>query len=399
MTYKHKRHFVSAVAIVSAFLTACGGGGGAPEGGIGGSGAPMGSLRMSITDAPSCGYDAVNITVDKVSVNQNASAGDGDAGWVDIPVSPPQRIDLLGLQNGVLFTLGQTPLATGTYTQMRLVLASNSGADPLANSVVPTGGEETALTTPSAQQSGLKANVDIAVAANQLADFVIDFDACKSVVKAGNSGKYILKPVIEVVPNFISGVQGYVDLSLAGGSTLVSLEQDGLVVKSTVPDLTGKFVLEPVAPGTYDLVITAPGHATAVVTGVVVADALVTDVNASSADIVLPSSGEGTVLGAVATGLVPIDASLAASQLLSAGTMIEVGELPADADTGAYAFTLPVAAPVVAAYASGSALVFAPDVSAAGLYSVSATSGGAVKSAVLPPLAAGATLSQSFTFP
>jgi hypothetical protein len=399
MTYKHKRYFVSAVAAISAILTACGGGGGAPEGGIGGSGAPMGSLRMSITDAPSCGYDAVNITVDKVSVNQNAAAGDDDAGWVDIPVTPPQRLDLLGLTNGVLFTLGQTPLATGTYTQMRLVLASNTGADPLANSVVPTGGEETALKTPSAQQSGLKANVDITVAANQLADFVIDFDACKSVVKAGNSGQYILKPVIQVVPNYISGVAGFVDLSLAGGSTVVSLEQDGLVVKSTVPDLTGQFVLEPVAPGTYDLVITAPGRTTAVVTGVVVADALVTDVNAASADIMLPDSAAGTVAGTVTTGVVPVDANLAASQLLAGGTMIEVGALPADADTGAYAFTLPVAAPIVAPYVAGTALAFAPDTSAAGLYSLSASAGGAVKSAALPVLTTGATLTQSFTFP
>jgi uncharacterized YccA/Bax inhibitor family protein len=50
---------------------------------------------------------------------------------------------------------------------------------------VPTGGERDPLTTRSAQQSGLTASVDIDVAANQLADFVIDFDACKSVVSAG----------------------------------------------------------------------------------------------------------------------------------------------------------------------------------------------------------------------
>ena len=76
------------------------------------------------------------------------------------------------------------------------MLASNGGANPLANSVVPTGGGETALTMPSAQQSGLKMNVDIDVAAGQIADVVLDFDACKSVVRRGNSGQYNLKPVI-----------------------------------------------------------------------------------------------------------------------------------------------------------------------------------------------------------
>ena len=65
---------------------------------------------------------------------------------------------------------------------------------------MPTGGTETALTTPSGQQSGLKMNVDIDVAADKVADVVLDFDACKSVVKRGNSGQYNLKPVIAVIP-------------------------------------------------------------------------------------------------------------------------------------------------------------------------------------------------------
>ncbi|HEY9025998.1 MAG TPA: DUF4382 domain-containing protein, partial [Burkholderiaceae bacterium] len=282
-----KRLLQTTLCAFSLVLSACGGGGN-PEGGIGGTGAPQGTLRMSMADAPSCGFDAVNITVTDVLVNQNASAGDGDAGWVDIPVSPAARIDLLSLTNGTLYTLGETPLAAGTYTQMRLVLAANDASNPFANSVVPTGGSETALTTPSAQQSGLKANVDITVAANQLADFVIDFDACKSVVTAGNSGKYLLKPVITVVPNFISGVQGYVEASLANGDTHVELEQDGVVVSSTVPDSTGQFLLEPVAPGTYDLVITAPGRATSVVTGVVVSSELVTQLDTAATPMTPP---------------------------------------------------------------------------------------------------------------
>jgi hypothetical protein len=46
----------------------------------------------------------------------------------------------------------------------------------LENSVVPTGGVETALNTPSGQQSGLKMNVDLTVEADKVADFVLDFD-------------------------------------------------------------------------------------------------------------------------------------------------------------------------------------------------------------------------------
>ncbi len=89
---------------LAAVLTACGGGGG----GIGGTGAAMGTMRVSITDAPSCGYDAVYVTVEKVRVHQTAGAGDGDAGWSEIVLNPAQRIDLLSLTNGVLEELGET---------------------------------------------------------------------------------------------------------------------------------------------------------------------------------------------------------------------------------------------------------------------------------------------------
>src|SRR5438094_584035 len=83
------------------------------------------------------------------------------------------------------------------------------------------------------------------------------FDAVKSVVRAGNSGNYLLKPVISVTPRFISGVSGFVATTLANGNTTVSLEQAGVVIKSTSPDSSGNFLLQPVSPGTYDLVLTA----------------------------------------------------------------------------------------------------------------------------------------------
>jgi hypothetical protein len=38
-------------------------------------------LRLSITDAPACGYDSVFVTIEKVRVHQSATAGDADGGW------------------------------------------------------------------------------------------------------------------------------------------------------------------------------------------------------------------------------------------------------------------------------------------------------------------------------
>lgn len=120
---------------------------------------------------------------------------------------------------------------------MRLILASNGGSQPMANSVVPTGQAETALKTRSGQQFGVKANIDIDIAPGKMADFVLDFDACKSVVTAGHSGQYLLKPVVSVIPRYISGVQGYVNPS---ASAAVTLQQNGEVVRSLQGSLSPK---------------------------------------------------------------------------------------------------------------------------------------------------------------
>lgn len=389
------RLLLSALLSLAA-LASCGG-----DGGISGTGAPEGTLRLSLGDAPSCGYDQVNITVQKVRVHQSATAGDDDAGWSEIVLAPALRVDLLSLTNGVLAELGETPLPAGRYTQLRLVLADNDAAHPLANSVVPSGGSETALKTPSGQQSGLKANVDIEVAANQRADFVIDFDACRSIVKAGKSGQYLLKPVIQVVPRLVSGVEGFVSGSLVTPGTGISLQQGGLPVKSTVADGSGYFLLQPVVPGNYDLVITAPGRATAVVTGVPVAMNVVTTVNTAGGAVDPPASGSGTLDGAVSVvGAASIDATVAVTQALSAGSTITLADAPVDASTGAYAYALSVAPPLVAPYAVLPApLEFVVDPGAAGRFTLTATTPGRTPKAAGPlTLAAGATVHTDFAF-
>ena len=386
----------SALAIAASFaLASCGGGGG----GIGGTGSAQGTLRLAITDAPSCGYDAVNITIEKVRVHRNVDAADGDTGWSEIVLSPARRIDLLTLSNGVLQELGQTALPAGKYTQLRLVLAANGTATPPPNSVVPTGGAETALTTPSAQQSGLKLNTNIDVASNEVADFVLDFDACKSVVKRGNSGQYNLKPVISVIPRLSDAgmrVVGYVDASIAGSATLVSLQSNGVPVKATSPAANGQFVLYPVPAGTYDLVVTSTGHVTAVMSGVPVVLSAYTYVNSSAAAIAPPAAASAP--RAVTGTVTPPTATVRALQTLTGGPTIEAAWAPVDAVTGAFALSLPIQAPVRTVYAANPAApVFAPDTGAAGKYTVEAAAAGALKT--LPIDVTSSVTPLSFSFP
>lgn len=382
-------------ALVVAGLAACGGGG---DSGVTTNAATSGTLALSLTDAPACGYDEVNITVQKVRVHQSSTANDADAGWSEVVLNPARKINLLNLTNGVLLNLGQTPLPTGRYTQLRMILADNTG-NTLANSVVPTGSSsEVALKTPSGQQSGVKANINIDIAENKLADFVLDFDACKSVVTAGNSGQFLLKPVVSVIPRYISAVAGFVDASLANGSTAVSLQQGGVVIKATAPDSTGKFLLQPVGAGSYSLVLTAPGRTTAVITNVAVGTDTVTTVNASGTAFSLPVSTTGT-----AKGSAPVDTLVRALQVLSSGTTVEVSGRFVDGITGAYSFPLAVNAPLVAPYvAAPSALVFTSDTAVAGRYTLRASAGlsaFADKAVVLPVLTTGTTVTTNITFP
>jgi hypothetical protein len=187
---------LACIATVAAgLLSGCGGGGG------GGGGTSTGTANVMLTDSPSCGYDHVYVTVDHVEISSDGSS------WTSIPVSASLgRIDLLSLNNGTLISLGQAPLIAGTYEQVRLVLAANGNTAPNANSVVLTGSAtEIALTTPSGQQSGYKIVGPFTIAAGTMADLVLDFNACKSIVVAGASGKYLLKPVVSAVAELVAG--------------------------------------------------------------------------------------------------------------------------------------------------------------------------------------------------
>lgn len=394
-TFRRKAS-LAVMLLSSLLLSACGGGGGGSV--------PMGTLGVSLTDSPACGFSAVNVTVSEVRVHQSSTATASDAGWKTIRVTPPQKINLLNLSNGVLFNLGQTALPAGHYTQLRLVLEpTTAGSSSPANSVILTGSPTTEipLTTPSAVQSGIKLINQFDVPANQTEDLALDFNACKSVVTTG-SGTYLLKPVIEVIPFTLNGIDGYVDTSLLNPTNsnnvmVYAEQQNGEIVRSTTPDpTTGKFVLARLDPGNYDVVITANGYATSVITGVDVATASsVVDVSGSGNPIgltsTLPTPGTGSIWGKVYP-LPPLSndvtAYVAAQQQLTLANAptITVQTQAADPVTGAYTLTLPLAPPEVVAYPSPppvtpTTLTFSSDTAVAGQYQVQASAEGYTTSA------------------
>ena len=384
----------------AALLSACGGGGSSSDTNL------NGTLGVAITDAPACGFDAVNVTVNKVRVHQSATAGDTDAGWTDITLSPARKINLLNLTNGALENLGQTPLTPGRYTQLRLVLDANAGS-AMANSVVPSGTvNEVSLDTPSAVQSGIKLVNQFDVAAGQRVDLVLDFDACKSVVRKGNGG-FALKPVVKVVPTVLNGINGFVPPALLTQHVMVTAQQNGTIVAATAPNATtGEFYLARLVPGNYDVVITADNSATAVIAAVPVATATSTTTLSSASapiNLVAAATAPGIIGGTVA--LAPVSttelATVSAKQSFAAGPTVTVKYQGVDIATGAYALTLPTVAPQLAPYSATLPLVFtaqANTLPGTGKYKVEAAANGyAVQSVPSVDISTANQLGVSFT--
>ncbi|MDR6536408.1 DUF4382 domain-containing protein [Variovorax soli] len=403
-------HSLRALALGSAVaLAACGGGGGGgggfvPTGASSGTASSTGNLRVAMTDAPACGFDHVYVTVEKVRVHGNADVDTGGSGWSDITLSSPRRIDLLSLTNGVITTLGETPLPAGTYQQIRLVLSANTANNQLANSVVPTGAAELALDTPSAVQSGIKIIRPFTVAADSLTDLVLDFDACKSIVTRGN-GSYGLKPVVTALPTAVSGnVTGV----LAGApGALVFAERNGVVVKGTVADTSGSFNLSPIeqssTAGPVDVVIVptaANGRVTGIIRDVPVTAGSGTALATSDHPISLPTSAVRKVSGVVA----PASAQATLRALQQSGSRtFEIAAVAANIDSGAYAFfstqpALPAGPPVVGTYQATLPIPLTADSAAAGKYSIQATSTTGTVGTRQVDVTSGDLVDQNFSF-
>ncbi len=352
--------------LAAAALVACGGGGG--DSGTKPTPVPptptptMGTLSASLTDAPACGFDAVNVTVSKVRVHASGNAADTDSGWTDIILSPARKINLLNLTNGTLDLLGTTTLPAGKYNQTRLVLDANAGAG-LANSVVPTGTTaEQGLDTPSAVQSGIKLNGEFEVVGGARTDIVIDFDACKSIVTKGKD-RYALKPVVKLIPPVLNGISGVIAPALLTSRVMISAQQNGIVIGSTVPTAgTGAFTLARLPVGTYDVVITADGRAATVIGAVPIASASAkVNLSTAAAPITMPASQTGSIGGIVK--LAPVSATevatVSARQTFGAATTVTIKYANADLTTGAYAIgTLPLGAPQYATYSATLPLAF-----------------------------------------
>lgn len=212
-------------------------------------------IQVSLVDAPA-EYQAVNIDILEVNIN----SGSDTSGWVSLESASPGIYDVLKLTNGEEAFMGEVELPEGKLGQVRVVLGDNNS--------LTLDGETIDLTVPSGSQSGLKINVDADIQAGITYKLVLDFDASKSIVKAGNSGRYNLKPVIRAKMEATTGAIGGIVNPLEAESIVYAVAGEDSV--STYPDETGAFLIRALEAGTYT------------VTAVVVDTALYQNVSAAS---------------------------------------------------------------------------------------------------------------------
>lgn len=200
------------------------------------------SVRM--TDAPG-DYDEVNVEVLDVKIKSTLDTG--EEGWVSIGNIKPGIYDLLDLTGGVNVLLADNDVPSGNLGQIRLILGEH-------NTVVKDG-ETYPLKTPSAQQSGLKLQVNQTLTGGATYDFLLDFDVEHSVVvETGNSGGFNLHPVIRVSTNATSGIIKGIVTPFTFQS-VVSV-QVGDTTVSAYTDESGVFQLNGIPAGTYSVTIT-----------------------------------------------------------------------------------------------------------------------------------------------
>ena len=182
--------------------------------GCGGSSSPpnKSTLSISLADAPLSGVSEVDVTVTGVEVQPT----DGQA--ISFNLSQAQKINLLTFQSGTVFPLVDRQLVpAGQYQWIRLMLDTTT---PHANQVVVATGSNAGtydLKIPSGAETGLKLIQGFTMPANGApTHFVIDFVASKSIVSAGNSGQWLLKPVLRMVDVSASGtIAGTISAALA----------------------------------------------------------------------------------------------------------------------------------------------------------------------------------------
>jgi hypothetical protein len=199
------------------------------------------TMSVYLTDGPGP-YDAVKIDLRSIEVNSDSS----DNGWKQLDVIHPGVYNLFRLRNGLDTLIASGELPAGKISQIRLILGPN-------NSVV-LDGVSYPLETPSAQQSGIKLNINAELTAGVDYKIWTDFDGNRSIVRTGNN-KFILKPVIRIYTKAVSGSVKGIVLPLDAKPWVYAIHGTDTVASAQPDSTNGNFLINGLSAGAYSIAI------------------------------------------------------------------------------------------------------------------------------------------------
>jgi hypothetical protein len=262
---------------------------------------------------------------------------------------------------------------------MRLIIGNTpdqglnifSNQHPFANYFIDQNNEIKELKIPSGMNTGVKVVNGFDINENQTTELLLDFNAMHSVVKAGSSGKYLLKPTVKVVDTadyaivygvvaedgtdpqvFLEGALVTAQLPVSNGDP-----KDQVVIDAgTLSDENGDYslFLAPNEPGdSYNLVASLSGYHPVCSTVTLGADS-VTEVNL---DLPVVTTSLGNVSGMVTIANAGVDqfATIEFRQDVSCPTDVETVTVSSFniADGGSYSIELPAGSYQLVAWSYG----------------------------------------------
>lgn len=153
--------------------------------------------------------------------------------------------NLLDLTNGVDTIIATGGLEISEVKQIRLILGPNN--------TVEINGQTYPLSTPSADQTGLKIKVNHTLQPGEVHPVLLDFDVAKSIVETGK-GYYKLKPVLRTIDKKTTGtIKGAIHPKDV--RAIVEVTGNGSSY-STITSKDGKFMVQGLSEGDYTVIIT-----------------------------------------------------------------------------------------------------------------------------------------------
>lgn len=247
-----------------------------------------GKANVSLTGSTATEFSHVWITVTGIGFHTSNAAGVGTAGWLKYPLAIPVTVDLAELNNGAMQTLCQNiSLPVGKYQQIRILLAPTEGTLTTSASTAGLQNNNQVVTNANAvfplqAPSGvLQLDGNFQITEDDPLNLAIVTDTDRDVIQAMVKGQaeYILRPILTYFDlNTAGGIKGSITVTgTLGYDFVIKAEQpkatDGsatwrVVKRCTTVKKDGSFMLYPLAPGSYDILIRGRNAETFIITGV-----------------------------------------------------------------------------------------------------------------------------------